>query len=51
MLIISFIWKERQNIRGYGVYVLSILFSTSVVKAVKLSPVLRHNERNQLSDK
>jgi len=51
MLIISFIWKERQNIRGCGVYVLSLLSSTSVVNVVKLSRVLRHNERNQLSDK
>lgn len=51
MLIISFIRKERQNIRGRGVYVSSLLFSTSAVNAVKLSPLLGHNERNQPSDK
>jgi hypothetical protein len=51
MLIISPIWKECQNIRGWGVYVLRLFFPKSVVNAVKLSPVLRHNESNQLSDK
>ena len=51
MLIISLIWKERQNVRGCGGYVLGLFFSKSVVKAVKMSPVLGHNKRNQLSDK
>jgi len=51
MLIISFTRKVRQNKRGCGVYFLGGFISKSVVKGVKLSPVLRHTERNQLSDK